>query len=181
MKNIFIIILIYILILFIQGPKYYFFYPTIPMYPNNKKDVQLVKKHTQNRNKYYVNLFYLTDESVTNAFIRIVNKSKEELNYISTQKNFYIILFKNIFNRARPKQIDKSINLLKSYTADTPAYPSGHAFQAYYLAKVLSREYKDKEKKLWDLAEDCALARVYAGLHYISDNEFSKKLVLKYF
>jgi len=176
-----IFIIIYIILLFCQGPKYYFFYPTIKLYPNNKEDLKIVKKYTENRNKYYINLFYLTDESVSNAFVKIINKSKDELEYILKEQNFYILLLKIIFNRGRPKQIDPNLDVLKSNTADTPAYPSGHAFQAYYLAKVLSIEFKDKVKQLWDLAEDCALARVYAGLHYKSDNEFSKKLVIKYF
>ena len=56
-----------------------------------------------------------------------------------------------------------------------------YVFQAYYLAKVLSKKYRNKEKELWKIAEDCNKARIYAGLHYESDGEFSRRLVEKYF
>lgn len=66
----------------------------------------------------------------------------------------------------------------KSQTANTPAYPSGHCIQAYYLAKYLSSVYPDRSDEFFKLAEDCALSRAYAGLHYPSDNEFGKYFAL---
>lgn len=91
---------------------------------------------------------------------------------------FVILLLKYIINRARPIQIDPTINVQHSISARTPAFPSGHCIQAYYLAKTLSREYPDNSQQLYKLAEDCAKARVYAGLHYPSDNEFGKWIAL---
>ena len=86
-----------------------------------------------------------------------------------------------MINRARPYQIDSSINDLKSLTSHTPAYPAGHAFQGYYLARVLSIKYPDK-KYLWEqTAERCDLVRVSAGLHYPSDGQFGKQLVNYFF
>jgi hypothetical protein len=178
---IFFIIIIYIFVLIVQGPKYYPYYPTLPIYPNNKVESQEVLSYMKRRNKYYENLFYVTDDSVANAFQKIVNEPLIQLNLIATEKNFYIRTLKNIFNRARPEQVNKQIKVLNSKTAQTPAYPSGHAFQAYFLAKVLSKKYRNKVKELWKLADDCNMARVYAGLHYLSDGEFSKRLVKKYF
>lgn len=57
-----------------------------------------------------------------------------------------IMMYKYIYNRPRPSQVAPNIinkesgTLLNSETADTPSYPSGHAFQAYYLAKILSKK-----------------------------------------
>ena len=36
-------------------------------------------------------------------------------------------------------QVNKNIKPIDISTAQTPAYPAGHAFQAYYLAKILSK------------------------------------------
>ena len=68
------------------------------------------------------------------------------------------------------KPIDKS-------TAQTPAFPAGHAFQAYLLSKKLSEKYPEKKKLFEKIAKKCDLCRVQAGLHYPSDGEYSKKLV----
>ena len=92
-----------------------------------------------------------------------------------------LFFFEGIINRARPQQINRKLDVLASKTASTPSYPSGHAFQAYYLAQVLSSRYPEKAEMFSKIAEDCALARVYAGLHYPSDNEFSKTLVETFF
>tara|TARA_A100001015_G_scaffold201799_1_gene225329 strand:+ start:2453 stop:3040 length:588 start_codon:yes stop_codon:yes gene_type:complete len=174
------IVIIYILIILFQK-KYHFFYPSIPIYPDNNEDVLIVKKYINKRTQKDIDLFKLTDESVTYEFKNIVNLDIKTLKKIAHEKNLHIKWFKRFFNRARPKQIDNSLNVLKSNTAATPSYPSGHAFQAYYLAKKLSIQYQHLSKQLWNCADKCAMARVYAGLHYPSDNEFSKSLVIKYF
>ena len=181
MRLIITISIVYIIILIIQGPKYYFFYPTLPLYPNNKSEAKVVAQYSNNRPKYYENFFYLTDDSVSHAFVNLVDESYEQLEKIILSQNYLVLFFKRLYNRARPIQINKNVNLLPSKTANTPAYPAGHAFQASYLAKVLSRKYRNKEKELWKIAEDCNKARIYAGLHYESDGEFSRRLVEKYF
>lgn len=91
--------------------------------------------------------------------------------------------YKYIYNRARPYQVaPKLINkengtLLVSQTADTPAYPSGHAFQAYYLAKILSKKFPKKKDELMKLAKRVSDARILAGLHFPSDRDFAYWLV----
>ena len=65
MRLIITISIVYIIILIIQGPKYYFFYPTLPLYPNNKREAKVVTEYSNNRPKYYENFFYLTDDSVS--------------------------------------------------------------------------------------------------------------------
>ena len=89
-----------------------------------------------------------------------------------------VTFHKMFFNRARPMQVaPEKINAPKSKTANTPSYPSGHAYQSYYAAKVLSR-LEPARKKEWDeIAERAAYIRVYMGIHYPSDVRYAKLLV----
>jgi len=172
-------ILIFTLIIIQMNMKKYNKYlPTIPIYPDNEKEILIVQKYVKDRSMNDISLFQKTDESIIYAFVDQVNESLQELNSIITSSHiiFFILFLKYSINRARPKQIDPSLNSLKSNTADTPAYPSGHAFQAYYLAKYLSNKYPHKKEVLDHIAEECAMARVYAGLHFPSDNQFSRQM-----
>ena len=172
--------LIYLIIISLQNRRYIFWLPTIPIYPNNKKEVSIVERYSRENNKNQYNFFKLTDESVSYAF-NFVNLSEKKIRKIIVEQNYLIVTLKYFFNRARPHQVSDLVIKQKSNTDKTPAYPSGHAFQAYYLASKLSKLYPHLEKRLWETADKCALCRVYAGLHYPSDNLFSKMLVKKYF
>lgn len=158
--------------------RYFRIIPTIPVYPDNNIEVLEVKRLTHEKNRYYLELFKKTDRSVTDAFIELVDRdiTIADLDNITLSPHLISIMLvlKTIFNRARPVQIDTSLHVQYSISANTPAFPSGHCIQAYYLAKYLSKIYPERTQKLYRLAEDCALARVYAGLHYPSDNRFGK-------
>lgn len=173
------IIIFFIIFYLYTKKRYNKLLPTIPLYPNNYNDALIVKDYINKRSFENISLFQLTDPSIVFAFKPHVNESLFELSKIITQKHiiFIIIFLKYFFNRARPKQIIPDLDVLESKTADTPAFPSGHAFQANYLANYLSQLYPNKKNLFNDIAEKCALARVYAGLHYPSDNKFSKFLV----
>ena len=73
----------------------------------------------------------------------------------SSEISKQVYIYKRIYNRARPHQVaPEEINIHKgtmllSKTAFTPAYPSGHAFQSYYLARVLSIQFPEKKKNLF--------------------------------
>lgn len=177
-----ILLIIYISILLYQE-KYNFYYPTLPVYPNNRNELSLVKDMIKNRNKKDVDDFKKTDISVCFLFSEETKETVQELRNItsSTKVLFLIKFFKNVINRARPYQIDPMINNLKSLTSHTPAYPAGHAFQAYYLAKILSIKYPDKKEKWYRIAKTCDIIRVKAGLHYPSDGQFSEQLVNYFF
>ena len=178
--NIFITILIvYIILILITPKKYKWYLPTIPVYKNNEQEVLDVEQAILNRSLDDVRFFNKTDESVVHAFSSVVHESKEQLKSIitSTYVISIIYFFKYTINRARPKQYNNSLDILHSNTADTPSYPAGHAFQAYYLAKVLGKKYPYNKSQLDNIARECDLTRVKAGIHYPSDGQFSKKLV----
>jgi len=177
------IIITIILIIYLKGyfeVRYFNIIPTIYIYPDNIIEAKEVNKLIKENNSYYINLFKKTDDTVVNAFENIVNMDRKKLNDIVLSPHVIIItlLLKTIINRARPKQVITNLQIQNSKTANTPAYPSGHCIQAYYLAKKLSVLYPEKTDALFKLAEDCALSRVYAGLHYHSDNEFGKFISL---
>lgn len=88
--------------------------------------------------------------------------------------------YKILYNRARPMQVAPEIvDAFSSTTANSASYPSGHAFQAYYAAKILSK-WEQARKKEWDsIAERVANIRIIAGLHYPSDKDFARRLVEK--
>jgi hypothetical protein len=188
-------IIIYILILLIQGKRYIWFLPTIPFYPNNEKEIQKVIAKVNFRTFSNIEFFKLTDPSVAYAFEPIVEESVNDLQniFLSIRVSSTINLLKYFYNRARPHQIDPSIKPLTSTTAttattatttsttSTPSYPAGHAFQAYYLAKQLTKKYPHRKHEFDQIAKQCDDVRVIAGLHYPSDGEFAKKIVDKYF
>ena len=160
--------------------RYFSILPTVKVYPDNDSEILIVNNYVNENNIYYLELFKETDESVVNVFKKIVDLPREEMDKIiySPHLIFITLLLKTIINRARPIQVNPKLKIQESFTANTPAYPSGHCIQAYYLAKKLSVMYPDKEYELFKLAEDCAMARVHAGLHYPSDNEFGKLISL---
>ena len=157
--------------------RYYNNYPTLRLYPDNLREIEKVKKYINERNSEMYDFIKLTDRSCSYAFIEYVDEDIAELDNISQFIVPYIIFFKNIFNRARPCQIDTTINKYPSVSAFSPSFPSGHSAQAQYLAKILSKKYPEKREMLYKIAEKCGKARIYAGLHYPSDHEFSKFLI----
>ena len=134
-----IIILLIIIISFVIYSKGYIpYYPSIKVYPNNKNEVVKLKKIINYRTREDVYFFFLTNKSVVHAFKRYVNESIDTLQSIVDSKYHtnIILTFKYIINRQRPNQVDKSIIPINTDTAKTPAFPAGHAYQAYLLAHL---------------------------------------------
>lgn len=173
-KIIFILVIYLIYTNFLKG--YYSYYPTIPIYPNNEKGLLILKKEMKDITTEQKDLFFKTNESVTFAFLPYVSESNEELIKVSESQNNIILFFKYLINRRRPYQIDTNLNPLSTKTSQTPSYPAGHAYQALLVSKYLSKKYPEKTKIFEDIAFKCDECRVKAGIHYVSDGVFSKKL-----
>lgn len=177
-KRIVFILVIYCVYTYIfKG--YIAYLPTLPIYPNNKDEIKKMKIIIKQRTQDDIRFFYLTNESVSKGFLELpfVKETREELDNMAISQNSIIKLFKYSINRRRPWQEDKEIKPINIETAQTPAYPAGHAYQAYYMCKILSKRYPDKKQELNKMAMRCDKCRIQAGLHYPSDGEFSKKLV----
>jgi hypothetical protein len=174
-KVLFLLVVYFIYTYIFKG--YISYTPTIPVYPNSKKEIEKVKQKINERTQKDVDFFYLTNESISAAFLPYVNENKVELERELTKHNNIILFLKYTINRPRPEQVDKTIKPLNKKTAMTPAYPAGHGYQAYLLYKYLRKKYPNKEKKLKEIALQCDDCRVKAGLHFPSDGEFSRKII----
>ena len=177
--------LIYFILMSLQPPRYNIWYPTIQSaYPNNGREIGvMVRDYFPKRTPENIQFFKLTDSNPLEAFRgKLTDEQFRRLKKEVTSRAIVgkIMYYKRLYNRARPVQVAPEIvDALYSTTANTPAYPSGHAFQAYYAAKLLS-QWEPEKKKEWEaIAERCANIRIIAGLHYPSDRDFARRLVDK--
>jgi len=84
-----------------------------------------------------------------------------------------LIKLKYHFQRPRPFQLAEYYKLklfpFKSYSADSPSFPSGHSFQAKLLTEVIGNRYPSTYAFMKDVCNDINYSRLYMGLHYQSD------------
>ncbi|WP_459195410.1 vanadium-dependent haloperoxidase [Wukongibacter baidiensis] len=83
--------------------------------------------------------------------------------------------FKYKWKIARPNQFDQELATFLC-TPLHPSYPSGHAAVAGCAETVLSYFFQSEENRLNELANECALSRLYAGVHYPVDNREGLRL-----
>ena len=110
-----------------------------------------------------------------------IDFKKEYLEKVMIKIRPFILGLKKHYNRPRPYQVayytEQKLNPFKSRTAHTPSYPSGHSIQAYMLCKIISFHNPEKEKEIMEIADVIAKTREVLGVHYKSDNLFSKYIV----
>ena len=177
-----VIILVYCLFLSLQPVRFNIWYPTIQGYPDNNKEIDVVvNEYIAKRTSNDIQFFKLTDPNPLNAFQHKISESQFlKLNnlVLSPFIIMRIMYYKILYNRARPSQVaPDDIDYLDSVTANTASYPSGHAFQAYYAAKILSQWEPSRKQEWMNIAERVANIRIIAGLHYPSDRDFARQLV----
>lgn len=83
--------------------------------------------------------------------------------------------FKYLWNIARPNQLDQHLATLLC-TPNHPSYPSGHSVMAGCSQVILSYFFEKEAERLKELAEECAVSRLYAGVHFPIDNEEGLRL-----
>lgn len=98
---------------------------------------------------------------------------------ISDIKNL-IFKLKYFYQRPRPYQLAQYYKLklfpYKSYSSDTPSYPSGHTLEAYVILNVIADKHPNQYQFCKEMIDDVAYSRLYLGLHYSSDNDFAKEV-----
>ena len=81
------------------------------------------------------------------------------------------------FNRPRPYQLAYPLKLnlfpLRSTSALSPSYPSGHTAQAYVIMGVIGNKNPNIYSMCKKIVDDIAESRVAIGVHYSSDNDFA--------
>lgn len=90
--------------------------------------------------------------------------------------------FKNQFMRPRPSQLDPRLRPMIDIPGH-PAYPSGHSLQMFLVAKALSTIVRSHELggQLFEVAEEIAVNREWAGVHFASDTRAGKDLAFNMF
>jgi len=79
-------------------------------------------------------------------------------------------------NRLRPSQLDKDLEPAILVPAH-PSYPSGHATQSYLTAEALKHVMdSDIHTHIEHVANEIAVNREWAGVHFASDTEAGKNL-----
>ena len=182
----------YIIVLLVQPTRYYWWYPSFNIsipgigkaFPDSRVEVELVmSEYIMKRMPSDVAFFRMTDMNPAAPFTNVIKPDEmtlEDMDKIMTSSRVMFVtkMLKWKYNRARPAQIAPEIinkqngTLLHSESAATPAYPSGHAVQAYYLAKILARKFPAKTHAVMEIATKCANIRIMAGHHYPSDRDF---------
>ena len=88
-----------------------------------------------------------------------------------------IMNLKHKYNRPRPEQLAErlgfKVNVVKTKTHQTPAYPSGHTAYAAMGAYLLADMYPELSSDFFRKIGEAGLARCLQGVHYPSDNEAS--------
>lgn len=101
------------------------------------------------------------------------NEIKELVNSVMEDIKPLLIKLKYHFQRPRPNQLANYYNLnlfpYQSISADSPSFPSGHAFQGRILTEVLGNRYPKTYAFMEKVFKDICYSRVYMGLHYQSD------------
>ena len=102
--------------------------------------------------------------------IHLVNAINRDILPLMMKLKFY-------FQRVRPYQL-AYYNKLKlfpyvSYSANSPSYPSGHALQSQIFAHVVGDKYPSLYKIVHAFAKDIQMSRLFMGLHYQSDIDYS--------
>lgn len=133
-------------------------------------------------------LAYKYDEGFSEAFFEYARSNLDGVNIDDLKRKLgevsaICMLIKLHYNRPRPYQLGAALNIpiypLKSVTAHTPSYISGHTCQAYYLAWRIGKLHPDHKDRLVALAETVRKSREYGGWHFPSDN-IGAILVAKY-
>lgn len=109
-----------------------------------------------------------------------ISTTSKKIDEIMNFVNPIMYYFKGYFDRARPQQLANKNRIefeeLINHTADHPSYPSGHYYDGLIIDYVFSSIKPSKKRYISEFCRKMGESRNYVGLHYISDNEFSKVL-----
>ncbi|MCM3733277.1 vanadium-dependent haloperoxidase [Fictibacillus nanhaiensis] len=92
--------------------------------------------------------------------------------YSAAMNDAFVITwyFKYLWDVARPCQFDRSI-IPVLFTPRFPGYPSAHATMAGCSESILSYYFPQESYRINQLMEECAMSRLYAGVHFKVDND----------
>ena len=124
------------------------------------------------------------DEDLTHTLTKLLQtigiEVDESLFDINKVLGYIIVKLKQHYNRPRPYQFayysEQDFHPYETITGNSPSYPSGHALQGYFICSLQSKKYPEHKTRLNLFADMIAESRVALGVHYPSDNAFSKEI-----
>ena len=125
----------------------------------------IVKHDIDNLEKHFITLIIQSGNKLTDEQREFIEDISSELTTIGAH-------YKNVFLRARPKQLFQALNYDFNPGAKTdksPSYPSTHALIGHFLGQLLSKAYPQLHAQIQHLANNLGKGRVIAGLHYPTD------------
>ena len=148
----------------------------------NLEDIEFIEKTRPQIDEILWNFLSqpYPDSRETSKEIDLI-KNKQDTFYFNAFTLVYIIVkLKQHYNRPRPYQFayysEQNFHPFETITGNSPSYPSGHALQGYFLCSLLAKKYPQHKTRLDLFAEMIAESRVALGVHYPSDNAFSKEI-----
>ena len=153
-----------------------------------KEELQDIIDEQTTRTKDDENSIYVSDFMESFHFREYLNENN--LDYRSSEITAIIDdvwkitrTHKNKYNRPRPYQVAKALNMdfdtMYGTTMKTPSYPSGHSCGSRLVAEYLAIQHPAHRKQFIDIAEKVGKGRIQAGFHYESDHEAGVELALK--
>jgi hypothetical protein len=140
--------------------------------------VEALKKDEAAQKRY---LAY--DKSLTQVMAQVIidqnlgEKGAEIVDKIIDDTVPLIMKLKFYFQRPRPYQMAEYYKLklfpFYSRSAASPSYPSGHVLQSKLICHVLGNHFPDRFDYFESLATDVQHSRVFLGVHYPSDVDYS--------
>lgn len=142
---------------------------SIVTYINTLKDK---KEFIEKYNVYDKNLSLFFKEGLIKS-----GKQSEETSALIDNiiEDILPLLTKLKFHHQRPRPFQLALYYklklfpFKSYSNDSPSYPSGHSFQAKIITEVIGNIYPNLFAPMQKLCNDISYSRLYLGFHYQSD------------
>ena len=133
-------------------------------------DLEFATQAEKDHYGLWIKLLHNMGISVPRSFFESIAENTDGLLYA----------LKYHYNRPRPFQLGYyhgiHVNPAIYTSANSPAFPSGHATEARLFALILSEKYSFAADKLMNIGNKMAESRLNAGVHYLSDTEFGYEL-----
>lgn len=150
------------------------------------RDLVELQNSPEQQDERKISRFVAYDEDLSGIYKKYCNEKIEQnldelIDELIEVSKYIITKLKYRYQRPRPYQLAQYYKArlfpYNSKSANTPSYPSGHAFQSELLTEVIGSKFPEHYSFLKRLANDVTQSRMYLGLHYESDCDFALQCV----